>query len=117
MGGRAGMDPSLAAAPPPQIKLLTLAFAPALGTIDVRPLESFLADKELLQIREHLFSVQELRRAPCQTREFAAIALPSPPVPSGETRPRATPAPPPRVRAYRRYRDRPRPFRGRRGPR
>lgn len=42
-----------------QIKLITLSFSPALGAFDTRPLDSFVADKEVLALREHFFEVHE----------------------------------------------------------
>lgn len=43
---------------PVRVKLLTLAYHPTLAAIDSRPLDEFLADKELLRLREHFFTVQ-----------------------------------------------------------
>jgi ATP-dependent DNA helicase RecQ len=42
-------------APPVRVQLLTLPFHPSLGAIDSRPLDAFVADKELLAVRDHFF--------------------------------------------------------------
>jgi superfamily II DNA helicase RecQ len=52
-------------APTVRVKLLTLAFQPSLGAIDARALDDFLADKELLDLREHFFVVQGLPHLLC----------------------------------------------------
>lgn len=48
-----------------QLRVLTLAFEPTLGGFDTRPLDSFLADKELLDVREHFFVVRDLPYLAC----------------------------------------------------
>ncbi|MFO1051286.1 MAG: HRDC domain-containing protein [Planctomycetota bacterium] len=48
-----------------QLRLLTLQFAPSLGGFDTRALDTFLADKELLDLREHFFVVRELPYLAC----------------------------------------------------
>lgn len=44
---------------PPAIRvhILTLAYQPQLGAIDGRPLDALVADKHLLDLREHFFTV------------------------------------------------------------
>jgi superfamily II DNA helicase RecQ len=48
-----------------RVKLLTLRYAPALAAFDERPLTDFLADKEILAIREHFFVVHDLPHLAC----------------------------------------------------
>ncbi|MGE3881376.1 MAG: hypothetical protein AB7I19_20115 [Planctomycetota bacterium] len=43
-----------------QLRVLTLSFEPSLGSFDTRTLDAFLADKELLDVREHFFVVRDL---------------------------------------------------------
>jgi len=42
---------------PIAVRLITLQFDAALGGFDARPLDSLLADKEVLALREHFFTV------------------------------------------------------------
>lgn len=60
-----------------QIRLLTLQFAPALGGFDTRPLDAFVADKDLLDVREHFFVVRELPYLACLITFRAAAARPA----------------------------------------
>ena len=53
---------------PVRIKLLTLAYEPSFAAIDARPLDAFLADKELLDVREHFFVVQQQPHLLCVIR-------------------------------------------------
>ncbi len=50
---------------PMRIKLLTLRYAPALAGFDERPLIDFVADKEVLAIRDHFFVVHDLPHLAC----------------------------------------------------
>ncbi len=47
-----------------RVKLLTLRYSSSLGVIDDRPLDRLLCGKEVLDVREHLFLVQGVRRTP-----------------------------------------------------
>lgn len=63
-----------------RVKLITLAFAPALGTIDDRPLAEFLRDKEVIAVREHFFVVHEVPYLACLvTYQDSAARVVEPP--------------------------------------
>jgi ATP-dependent DNA helicase RecQ len=48
-----------------RVKVLTLCYAPSLQGFDDRPLAEFVRDKEVLQVREHFFSVHDLPHLAC----------------------------------------------------
>lgn len=62
-----------------QLRLLTLQFEPSLGGFDTRPLDSFVADKELLDVREHFFVVRDLPYLACLVTFRPAARPPEPP--------------------------------------
>ena len=47
------------------VMVVTLQYAPSLGGFDERPLAEFLRDKEVLAIREHLFTIHDLPHLAC----------------------------------------------------
>jgi ATP-dependent DNA helicase RecQ len=48
-----------------RVKVVTLSYAPSLQGFDDRPLAEFVRDKEVLQVREHFFSVHDLPHLAC----------------------------------------------------
>ena len=46
-------------------QLVTLRYSPSLGGFDDRPLAEFVADKELLAVREHFFRVHDVPHLAC----------------------------------------------------
>ncbi|MCU0867808.1 MAG: HRDC domain-containing protein [Planctomycetes bacterium] len=85
--------------PTTRIHLLTLAYDASLAAIDSRPLDRFLADKELLALREHFFIVHGQPHLCCVLTYRLSIAD-APPPPS----PPPPPAPPPPFAAARTHR-------------
>lgn len=68
-----------------RVKLLTLQFAPGLGGFDDRPLVEFLADKQVLAVREHFFVVHEQPHLACLVTYQEAVI-----VDAGSARPEAS---------------------------
>lgn len=44
-----------------RVKLVTLRYASSLGGFDERPLSDFVRDKEILAVREHFWTLHDLR--------------------------------------------------------
>lgn len=62
-----------------RVKLLTLAYARSLQGFDDRPLSEFVRDEEVLQIREHFFTVHDLPRFACLiTHQTSTVPAPPP---------------------------------------
>lgn len=51
-----------------RVHVVTLAFSPSLGGFDERPLADFVHDKEVLDVREHFFTVHDLPYLACLIR-------------------------------------------------
>lgn len=62
-----------------RVKVLTLCYAPSLQGFDDRPLAEFVRDKEVLNVREHFFSVHDLPHLACLvTYQEGAPGKPTP---------------------------------------
>lgn len=64
-------------------RILTLRFSPTLGGFDDTTLQDLLRDKELLELREHFFSFQDVAHLLCVVLYQQAVASPAAPTGNG----------------------------------
>lgn len=61
-----------------RVHLLTLRYSPTLGGFDERPLAEALRDKQVLEVREHFFTVHDVPHLACLITYEAGAAAPPP---------------------------------------